>query len=177
MNDINSWMAELDLILKLLAGLLAGVVVGWERTLKRKSAGLRTFGLVGLGTAAATAMFTEPFHPDAASRVVQGILTGIGFLGAGVIVRRETDGMPHGLTTAAAIWVTAALGCAAGLGHWRVTLTATALTLLLLLINHSVERWIQGREAKTSKTGRGQTLGGSEPLSKTGTDSGDPAGS
>ncbi|WP_131859502.1 MgtC/SapB family protein [Bosea sp. BK604] len=169
MNDL---MFELDLILKLLAGLLAGVAIGWERTLKHKSAGLRTFALVGLGTAAATAVFTDPFHPDAASRVMQGILTGIGFLGAGVIIRREQDGMPHGLTTAAAIWVTAALGCSAGMGHWRVTLTATVLALLLLLINHSVERWIQGKEAR-----KRHTLGGSEPRSKTGTDSDDPAGS
>lgn len=168
---MNGMMFELDLILKLLAGMLAGVAVGWERTLKHKSAGLRTFGLVGLGTAAATAMFVEPLHPDAASRVVQGILTGIGFLGAGVIMRREQDDMPHGLTTAAAIWVTAALGCAAGLGHWHITLTATALTLLLLFINHSVERWIQGPEPEV------QVRGGSEARSKTGTDSADPAGS
>lgn len=165
-------MSELDLILKLLAGLLAGVVVGWERTSKRKSAGLRTFGLVGLGTAAAVALFTEPLHPDGASRVVQGILTGIGFLGAGVIIQRENDDAPHGLTTAAAIWVTAALGCAAGFGHWQITLTATTLTLVLLLINHSVEHWIQGREMRTR-----QALGGSEPRSKTGTDSAESAGS
>lgn len=171
---MNGMMAELDLILKLLAGLLAGVAVGWERTLKRKSAGLRTFGLVGLGTAAATTMFTDPLHPDAASRVVQGILTGIGFLGAGVIIRRESDGMPHGLTTAAAIWVTAALGCAAGLGQWRVTLTATALTLVLLFIDHSVERWIQERQGRSGQA-PDQTLGGSEPRSKTGTDSADSA--
>lgn len=174
---MNGLMAELDLILKLLAGLLAGIAVGWERTLKQKSAGLRTFGLVGLGTAAATAVFTEPLHADAASRVVQGILTGIGFLGAGVIIRREDDGMPHGLTTAAAVWVTAALGCAAGLGQWRITATATVLTLVLLFINHSVERWIQGREARKREAARDQTLGGSERRSKTGTDSTGPDGS
>ncbi len=175
MSDASGWAYEFDLLVRLLAGLLAGVAVGWERTRKRKSAGLRTFGLVGLGTAAAAAMFSEPLHPDAASRVVQGILTGIGFLGAGVIVRRESDGAPHGLTTAAATWVTAALGCAAGLGHWRITLTATALALLLLLVNHSVERWIQ-RRARPSGRG-GQIFGGNEPRSKTGTDSGAPAGS
>ncbi|WP_210207832.1 MgtC/SapB family protein [Bosea caraganae] len=164
-------MAELDLVLKLLAGLLAGVAIGWERTLRHKSAGLRTFGLVGLGTATAAAIFSGTSgapHPDAASRVVQGILTGIGFLGAGVIIRRETDGLPHGLTTAAAVWVTAALGCAAGLGQWRITLTATALALTLLFINHSVEHWIQGREAKAGKAAPDRGLGGS--------DTGDSAG-
>ncbi|CAH1675759.1 Protein MgtC (modular protein) [Hyphomicrobiales bacterium] len=133
-------MDEIELVLRLLAGLAAGLVVGWQRTVQRKSAGLRTFGLVGIGTAAAASLFSETLHPDAASRVVQGVLTGIGFLGAGLIIHRNGETMPHGLTTAAAIWVTAALGCSAGLGKWLVTLTATALALILLVIDHSLER-------------------------------------
>lgn len=138
-------MGELELVLRLLAGLMAGVAVGWQRTLRRKSAGLRTFGLVGLGTAAAASLFSETLHPDAASRVVQGVLTGVGFLGAGLIIRRDGDLMPHGLTTAAAIWVTAALGCSAGLGKWPVTLAATVLALLLLILDHSLESRLQSR--------------------------------
>lgn len=138
-------MGEFELVLRLLAGLVAGVAVGWQRTLQRKSAGLRTFGLVGLGAAAAASLFSETLHPDAASRVVQGILTGIGFLGAGLIIRRDGDLMPHGLTTAAAIWVTAALGCSAGLGKWLVTLTATVLALVLLILDHSLESRLQRR--------------------------------
>lgn len=138
-------MDELELVLRLLAGLVAGVAVGWQRTLRRKSAGLRTFGLVGLGTAAAASLFSETLHPDAASRVVQGVLTGVGFLGAGLIIRRDGDLMPHGLTTAAAIWVTAALGCSAGLGKWPVTLAATVLALGLLLLDHSLEGRLQRR--------------------------------
>lgn len=138
-------MDEIELILRLAAGLVAGVAVGWQRTLQRKSAGLRTFGLVGIGTAAAATLFSETLHPDAASRVVQGVLTGIGFLGAGLIMRRDGDAMPHGLTTAAAIWVTAALGCSAGLGKWLVTLTATGLVLILLALDHSLERRLQER--------------------------------
>lgn len=136
-----SWWDELDLILRLLAGMAAGVVVGWERTSKQKSAGIRTFGLVGLGTAAAAAIFTSAGEVDAASRVVQGVLTGIGFLGAGVITLSKAEQSPRGLTTAAAIWVTAALGCAAGRGDWAIVGTATALALLLLAIDHSIERF------------------------------------
>lgn len=143
--DLLSWN-ELDLVLRLLAGTAAGIAVGWERTLKQSSAGIRTFGLVGLGTAAAAGIFTEPGQEDAASRVVQGVLTGIGFLGAGVIILREQELTPRGLTTAAAIWVTAALGCAAGLGNWEIVLTATGLALLLLAINHSIERRAGRRE-------------------------------
>jgi putative Mg2+ transporter-C (MgtC) family protein len=142
--SITFW-DEIDLILRLFAGMAAGVLVGWERTLKQQSAGIRTFGLVGLGTATAAAIFTSDV--DSASRVVQGVLTGIGFLGAGVITLSKTRQSPKGLTTAAAIWVTAALGCAAGRGDWPILLTATALAVLLLAIDHSVERWA-GRKAE-----------------------------
>jgi putative Mg2+ transporter-C (MgtC) family protein len=139
-------VTELELVLRLVAGLAAGVTIGWQRALRGKSAGIRTFGLVGLGTAAAAVLFDETAHPDAASRVVQGVLTGIGFLGAGLIVRREDERMPHGLTTAAAVWVTAALGCAAGLGHWLVAGVATALALVLLVLDHSIEQWMTERD-------------------------------
>lgn len=142
---------EMDLLLRLLAGTAAGIVVGWERTSKQRTAGIRTFGLVGLGTAAAASIFSGPHEADAASRVVQGLVTGIGFLGAGVIVLRKGETTPQGLTTAAAIWVTAALGCAAGLGHHAVVLSATILATGLLAVDHSVERWA-GRP-KPSETG------------------------
>lgn len=74
--------------------------MGWDRTCKQRVAGIRTFGLVGLWTAAAATIFSEPQEADAASRVVHGLLTGIGFFGAGVIVLRRGDTTPLGLTTA-----------------------------------------------------------------------------
>lgn len=145
---------ETDIAVRLLVGLLAGAVVGWQRTVKHKSAGIRTFGLVGVGSAAAAAMFSVELHPDAASRAVQGVLTGIGFLGAGMIVRRGDEASPHGLTTAAAIWVTAALGCAAGVGHWQISLIATGFALLLLALDHSIEYWAGRRRRADEKTDR-----------------------
>ena len=132
-------------ILRVVLGMASGLAIGWQRTVRHKSVGIRTFGIVGLGTAAIASVFSETLHPDAASRVVQGVLTGIGFLGAGLIIRRQDDPMPHGLTTAAAVWVAAALGCAAGLGHWPVVLTATLLGLGLLFLDHSLELWVQQR--------------------------------
>lgn len=151
--DIAVW-DELDLVLRLFAGMAAGVIVGWERALKQKSAGIRTFGLVGLGTATAAAIFTEVGQVDAASRVIQGVLTGIGFLGAGVITLSRGERTPRGLTTAAAIWVTAALGCAAGRGDWAIMITATALAVLLLALDHTLERWIERREAEARRVAR-----------------------
>lgn len=139
-QSFDIW-AEIDLLLRLLAGMAAGIAVGWERTHRQRAAGIRTFGLVGLGTAAAATIFNEPNEIDAASRVVQGLVTGIGFLGAGVIVLRRGHSTPQGLTTAAAIWVTAALGCAAGLGDHAVVLSATVLAIALLAVDHSIERW------------------------------------
>jgi putative Mg2+ transporter-C (MgtC) family protein len=149
--DIILWN-ELDLILRLFAGMAVGVAVGWERTLKQQSAGIRTFGLVGLGTATAAAIFTGETEGDAASRVIQGVLTGIGFLGAGVITLSKAQQTPRGLTTAAAIWVTAALGCAAGRGDWPIVLTGTALAVLLLAFDHSVERWAGRRNSSVPVT-------------------------
>ncbi|MEI5664323.1 MgtC/SapB family protein [Bosea sp. CCNWLW174] len=146
--------AEVDLLLRLLAGMAAGIVVGWERTGRQSAAGIRTFGLVGLGTAAAATIFSEPQQIDAASRVVQGILTGIGFLGAGVIVLRKGHSAPQGLTTAAAIWVTAALGCAAGLGDHAIVASATVLALGLLIVDHSIERRA-GRPDRVQGSGDG----------------------
>lgn len=140
-------MEEFELILRMIAGMAAGIAIGWERTAKQSSAGIRTFGLVGLGTATAGALFSDASETDSASRVIQGVLTGIGFLGAGVITLSREGARPRGLTTAAAIWVTAAVGCAAGLGDWPIVLTATALALMLLVIDHSIERFA-GRRTK-----------------------------
>lgn len=146
MDLASDFHAEFSLVLRLLAGMAAGIIIGIDRTRQGKNIGVRTFGLVGLGSAAITAAFSDAETLDAASRVVQGLLTGVGFVGAGVILHRQGDDQPQGLTTAAAVWVTAALGAAAGLAAWAVVATGTVLALLLLLANERLEKLFGRRD-------------------------------
>jgi putative Mg2+ transporter-C (MgtC) family protein len=131
-----------DTVLRLGAAVVAGMAIGINRDLTDKPIGMRTLGLVALGAAALT-VGTIQFrdlvdNPHALSRVlqgvIQGIMAGIGFLGAGVILRNVHAGEVHGLTTAASVWVTAALGIVCGLAAWRVAAVAIALTLILLVL-------------------------------------------
>jgi putative Mg2+ transporter-C (MgtC) family protein len=130
-------------VLRLGAALLLGSILGLNRELHGKAAGLRTHALVCLGAALATLVALGPLNraadPNAVSRVVQGILTGVGFLGAGVILR---DPMGHvtGLTTAATIWICAVLGIVCGLGYWWLLGTAVVITLLVLIFGRPIER-------------------------------------
>ena len=106
------------LIIRMLAALAAGAVIGVQRERTGKAAGLRTHMLVCLGTALFVIAGTEmAMEQDAISRVIQGLATGIGFLGAGAIIKMESTREIRGLTTAAGIWMTAALGVSIGLGH------------------------------------------------------------
>ncbi len=131
--------------MRLGAALILGAVLGLNRELHGKPAGLRTHALVTLGAAVATIVALK--SPDgsflvdqnAIGRVVQGILTGVGFLGAGVILR-DPAGHVTGLTTAATIWICAVLGIVCGLGYWRVLAIAVALTACTLLFGRPVER-------------------------------------
>jgi putative Mg2+ transporter-C (MgtC) family protein len=124
-----------DLILlgRIALGTFIGYVIGYERELRGKVAGDRTFALVALGTAAFTAIGVEHF-PRSGDRIVQGIATGIGFLGAGLIFRRQFE--VHGLTTAAAVWAIAALGALAGTGEYLLAVVGAVLVLVILEITH-----------------------------------------
>jgi putative Mg2+ transporter-C (MgtC) family protein len=131
----------IDTILRLGAAVAAGVIVGINRDLANKPIGMRTLGLVALG-AAVVSLATIRFegmadNPDAMSRVVQGIIqgimAGISFIGAGVILRDTQARTVEGLTTAATVWVTAALGIACGLAAWTIVGVAVALALILLV--------------------------------------------
>src|SRR5262249_21145736 len=123
-----------------------------------KPIGLRTLGLVGLATAL-TVMLASPAAieagrlSDATSRVIQGILTGIGFLGAGVIVHAEQHKV-KGLTSAACVWFTACIGVVSGLGHWRLVAVALGIAFLLLVVGGPLERTIHrllgGRNARSA---------------------------
>jgi putative Mg2+ transporter-C (MgtC) family protein len=147
-NAAQTALPILDILLRLVAALFCGAVIGLNREFHRKPAGFRTFALVSLGAAIVVIVMEERGGPDAISRVIQGILTGIGFLGAGVIFRREVPNKVSGLTTAAAIWLTAGLGVAAGLGQYPVVLAGTVIALLMLLLGGPFERLLTGRRKK-----------------------------
>lgn len=143
-------MIDWDVPLRLLAAVAAGAAVGLNRDVAGKSMGARTLALVSLGAAiAALVAVGDPIvspYPDARSRVIQGVLqgvlTGIGFIGAGVIIYHQAE--VKGLTTAATVWVTAALGIACGLGEWTLVVAAVAITLAVLILQ-PLEDWLVKR--------------------------------
>ncbi|WP_025035611.1 MgtC/SapB family protein [Bradyrhizobium sp. DOA9] len=140
-------MTELDwpeILLRLGAATLAGGAIGLNRDLHGKPIGLKTLGIVGLSTASVVLLALQLAEParvvDAASRVIQGILTGIGFLGAGVIVHQSTGFRVRGLTSAACTFLAACLGIVCGAGQWRIVIVALALAFVLLTIGRRLER-------------------------------------
>ena len=138
-------------LIRLIAATLFGAVIGYERQRAGKAAGLRTHILVAAGTA----MFILGCEgagirtdSDAISRVIQGIITGIGFVGAGSIIKRDSERDIQGVTTSAGIWMTAAIGVTVGLGMIGLALMATVLSLLILRVTVYFER----RLSKTKPT-------------------------
>lgn len=135
-----------DIVLRLGVATLASGAIGLNRDLHGKPIGLRTLGMVGLASSlvvliANPAALEAGQLSDATSRVVQGILTGIGFLGAGVIVHGDQHKV-KGLTSAACVWFTACIGVVCGLGHWRLVGIALVIALLLLVLGGPLERTI-----------------------------------
>jgi putative Mg2+ transporter-C (MgtC) family protein len=139
----------LQVFTRLLAATLFGAAIGFQRERAGKPAGLRTHTLVSLGTTllilscAAVGMSL-----DGLSRVVQGIITGIGFIGAGSILKLSEEHAIRGLTTSASIWVTAAVGVAVGLGSVGIALLSTILALIILALVGRLEHRIE-REKQT----------------------------
>lgn len=142
-----------NIVFRICIALIVGAVIGLERELSKKPAGLRTHMLVSFGSAIFVLiplqMGIHSDSPDALSRVIQGIAAGIGFLGAGEILRatrdRNRDGELadiRGLTSAAAIWVSAALGVVAGCGLWQLALISAVLALLVLSLFKQIKRRI-----------------------------------
>lgn len=136
--------------LRLALAVLVGGVIGLNRDLHRKPAGVRTHALVSLGTALMVIVVMPPgtldvYRYDALSRVIQGVLTGIGFLGAGVILRDPGTRHVSGLTTAATVWLTALLGVACGAGLYVPVLMALVLGALALTFGGRIERAFHDR--------------------------------
>lgn len=126
---------------RILLAMLLGAMIGWERESAAKPAGLRTNILVSLGSAtfALSLIQNQPNGEaiDSLSRVIQGISTGVGFVGAGSILKGDRT---HGLTSAATVWVSAALGLAVSVGQWQMGILVTLLTLFTLRVLKYVER-------------------------------------
>jgi putative Mg2+ transporter-C (MgtC) family protein len=129
-------------LIRLSVATLIGCVIGLNRELYGKPAGMRTHGLVSLGAALITlaSLDLAGKDPSAVLRTIQGVMAGIGFLGAGVILRDDSTHSVHGLTTAASVWVVAALGIACGAGQWAISLVAVGLTLILLILGEKLEQ-------------------------------------
>jgi len=130
------WNLYGTIALRLSLALLVGVILGLNRWLHHKSAGIRTHSLVAIGSATAIMLISDFVKDDAqsVSRVLQGLITGLGFLGAGVIIREQQSQRVRGLTTAASLWVCALVSAAFGAGQFAlggITLGAILLTLVL----------------------------------------------
>ncbi len=143
-------MDETTIALRLGAALAAGAVLGINRDLRHKPAGVRTHALVSIGSALVVlAALIAGGTPESLSRVLQGLITGIGFLGAGVIIHHEKERRIEGLTTAASIWVAAGLGAACGAGLVTLVAFAVVAAMIVLLaggpLERALERWFQGR--------------------------------
>ncbi|HEY8491212.1 MAG TPA: MgtC/SapB family protein [Dehalococcoidia bacterium] len=134
-------MDDLEILVRLVAATAFGAAIGWERERKRKPAGLRTHALVGLASAlmiaAVDAALLGGADPSGVSRAVQGVVTGVGFIGAGAILRYE--GGVAGITTAASIWMAAGLGVAAGLGEYLLGVAGVVLGFIVLLLLRELE--------------------------------------
>jgi putative Mg2+ transporter-C (MgtC) family protein len=130
--------------LRLAGAAFLGGLIGAEREWARKAAGLRTHMTVALGSAAFVLIVLESgATADALSRAIQGIAAGIGFIGAGTILKRGTEEDIQGLTTAASIWLTAAVGVAVGAGHGWLALVCVTCAWLILSIMAGAGRWLQ----------------------------------
>lgn len=133
-SDLKDVTEITTVTIRLLMAALLGGILGFEREQKGKAAGIKTHMLVAIGSALFVLIPLQAGISDAEmSRVMQGIITGIGFLGAGAILKGQDEKDLKGLTTAAGIWVTAAIGVAAGLGRESLAILCTFLALLVLL--------------------------------------------
>jgi putative Mg2+ transporter-C (MgtC) family protein len=151
-----------EMLARLLMALACGAVVGLNRDLHHKSAGFRTFGLVSVGSAIVALVITQTSaDPNAVSRVIQGVLTGIGFLCAGVILHQPTSSRVTGLTTAAAVWLTAVLGLACGLGQFPLACAGLGVALFILFVGRPLELYLE--RIFPSKRGKGRFADGNEP--------------
>ena len=127
----DGWSEALQPVVRMLAAYVLGLPLGWEREKLARTPGLRTFPLVALGSCAFVSMGSITFDSqDAQARVVQGLLTGIGFVGGGAIIKGEHA--VSGVSTAVGVWITAGIGVAMAYGHYAVAIVLSLCTLATL---------------------------------------------
>src|SRR3954447_3794686 len=126
---------ELQLVLKLFVAFFLGAVIGYDRERDGVSAGIRTYAAVCLGSALFTDIGENLHDVAAISRIISTIISGIGFLGAGIIFKNEKTNTASGLTTAATIWCTSGIGVAIGMDMYLIALVATAAVYFLLVLH------------------------------------------
>jgi putative Mg2+ transporter-C (MgtC) family protein len=132
-SDLPDVAEATRIVLRLALAALLGGLLGIEREAKGKAAGVRTHMMVAMGAAMfVLASLQFDIQPADMSRVLQGVIAGVGFLGAGTILKGDAESQVKGLTTAAGIWMTAAIGVAAGMGKEATAVLATLLTLAIL---------------------------------------------
>jgi putative Mg2+ transporter-C (MgtC) family protein len=156
----------MDVLLRLAVAVLCGGMLGLNREVRQKPAGLRTHALASLGAAAVTTTMlalsggSHGFDPNPLSRVIQGVVTGIGFIGGGAILRDVERGSIRGLTTAATIWVATVLGVACGAGAWPTVFFVAGLAIMILtlggLVDAAVHRWLARSDARESGAAGGE---------------------
>jgi len=141
-------MTTLDFSIRLSVALLAGLVIGFERQLRQKTAGLKTNMLVASGAAIFVLLSYMIKKEDATvdvTRIIAQVITGVGFLGAGVIFREGVN--VHGLGSAATIWCSAAIGCIAATGLYVETAICTALILIINVFIEPLDKWLKDRRS------------------------------
>jgi putative Mg2+ transporter-C (MgtC) family protein len=139
---MHDWEPYSTIALRLVLALFVGAVLGLNRWLHHKSAGIRTHSLVAIGSATAVMLISDFVHNDAqsVSRVLQGLITGLGFLGAGVIIHQQRSQKVHGLTTAASLWACSLIGAAFGAGKFALGGLSLGAILLILALGGPLER-------------------------------------
>lgn len=147
-NSLGFEPPALWIVVRLVCATLTGAVIGWNRHRVGKPAGIGTHALVALGAGlfVAIPVSEAQSHPDAVSRAIQGVAAGVGFLGAGEIFRDPGAGKVTGLTSAAALWATAALGLMILSGPLTETIAATVLVLMVLELAPRIERRLPSRD-------------------------------
>jgi len=134
-SDLGNAEDITRIVLRLLVALVLGGLLGYERESVGASAGLRTHMLVSLGSALFVLIPLQAgMHIQDLSRVLQGVTAGIGFLGAGAILKQADKNDIHGLTTAASVWLTAAIGVAAGMGREATAIVSAVFAVIVLSI-------------------------------------------